>query len=133
MYLYTCGVLLLAGLAVNVHDRRMFALTALVGASVFVPAPHDSAEHFYLFCASAEIAVGILAIASRGRAGGVILNLCVLLVIAHALGYALDGSLPFSPYRGIVKLLELMQLSACLVLSPVLVPLLRNSDATTSR
>lgn len=133
MYLYACGLLLLAGLAVNVLDRRMFALTVLVGASIFVPAPRDTAAHFYLFCASTETVVGILAIVSRSKAAGVILNLCVLLVIVHAFGYALDGSPPFSPYRGIVKLLELMQLAACVILSPVLVPLLRNHDATTSR
>lgn len=133
MYLYACGVLLLAGLAVNVLDRRMFALTALVGASIFIPVPHDTAVQFYVFCASAEIAVGLLAIVFRARVAGAIVNLCILLVISHALGYVLDGSLPFSPYRGVVKLLELMQLAACLVLSPSVAPLLRNHDATTSR
>lgn len=133
MYLYACGILLLGALMVNVLDRRMFALTSLVGASVFVPAPHDTAVHFYLFCASSEVVVGVLAIVSRSRAASVIFNLCILLVIVHALGYALDGSLPFSPYRGIVKLLEVLQLTACLVLSPVLAPILRNQDATTTR
>jgi hypothetical protein len=57
---------------------------------------------------------------------------CAVLVIAHMLGYALDGYPPFSPYRSIVKLLEVSQLLACVALSPLMAHLLRNRDATTT-
>lgn len=130
MYLIACGVLLATGLFVNRSDRRMLALTALVGVSIFIPVPRETAEQFYLFCAAAELTVAFSAYALRARAAGAIVDLCVLLVIVHAMGYAMDGSPPFSPYRGIVKLLEIMQLVSCIALSPVLAPILRNKDAT---
>lgn len=129
MYLFACGALLATGLILNVGDRRMLALTALVGASVFIPVPRETPEHFYFFCIAAEILVAILACTTRARAAGGIVDLCVLLVIVHAMGYAIDGSPPFSPYRGIVKLLEVTQLAFCIVLSPILAPILRNHDA----
>lgn len=132
MFLLACGALLLIGLAVNLPDRRALALTALVGAAVFVPVPRESAFQFYSFCMLGEIVVAVSALVSRAPAASAIMNLCVLLIIAHVLGYALDGSPPFSPYRGIVKLLEVTQLAMCIVLSPVLAPLLRNHDATTT-
>lgn len=132
MYLAACGALLAAGLVLNAGDRRALLLTALVGASVFLPAPHHSAEAFYTFCIAVDVAIGVLAWATRSKAGAAVADLCVLLVIAHIMGYALDGSSPFSPYRIIVKILELSQLAACVALSPILAPILRNHDATTT-
>lgn len=132
MYQIACGFLIVVGLAVNITDRRMFALTALVGASVFLPAPYESAGHFYLFCIAAETAIALAALALRNSAGILVAEACALLVIAHAMGYALDGNPPFSPYRVIVKLLEVSQLVVCVALSPVLAPILRNHDAKTT-
>lgn len=129
MYLIACGFLFFVGLILNRADRRMLALTVLVAVSVFIPVPHETPEHFYFFCIAAEIVVALSACVLRARAAGAIVDLCVLLVIVHAMGYAMDGSPPFSPYRGIVKLLEILQLSLCIVLSPVLAPILRNHDA----
>jgi hypothetical protein len=132
MYLIACGALLAAGLVLNIGDRRMLFLTMLVGASVFVPVPHESAEHFYSFCIAIEVAVGLTAWRSGTSAGAWVTDLCVLLVIAHVMGYALDGNLPFSPYRLVVKILELSQLAVCAALSPIMAPILRNQDATTT-
>lgn len=132
MYYPACGVLLAAGLILNCADRRMLALTALVGASIFLPVPRETAEQFYLFCIVAETAIGLAAVALRNSAGVLIAETCALLVVAHIMGYALDGHPPFSPYRVIVKLLEVSQLVACVALSPVLAPILRNHDAKTS-
>lgn len=131
MYLVACGSMLLVGLILNVMDRRMLALTSLVGASVFIPVPSESAAQFYLFCVACEVGVGLLAWLSQREAGFIVANICVLLVIAHAMGYALDGSAPLSPYHVIVKLLELSQLAVCAALSPVISPILRNQNATT--
>lgn len=110
----------------------MLALTLLVGASVFAPVPSHSEFAFYGFCIAAELTVALVAWGLRARASGMIVNVCVLLVITHLMGYALDGSPPFSPYRSLVKLLEVSQLVVCLALSPVLAPFLRNHDATTT-
>jgi hypothetical protein len=132
MYYPACGVLLAAGLILNCRDRRMLALTALVGASIFLPVPRETAEQFYAFCIVAEVTIALAVLALRNSAGVLIAETCALLVVAHLMGYALDGHPPFSPYRVIVKLLEVSQLVACVALSPILAPILRNHDATTS-
>lgn len=129
MYHTACGILLCTAFVLNLADRRMLVLIGLVGASIFASAPRESAEQFYIFCITVEITVAILACALRARAASAIVDICVLLVIVHAMGYAMDGSPPFSPYRGIVKLLEILQLVMCIALSPVLAPILRNNDA----
>lgn len=132
MYMYACAGLWVAALGLNVRDQRALVLAFLVGASVLTPVPSDTAIHFYTFCISAEIIVGIYAYRSRSAAGYLIANVCSLLVIAHVMGYVWNGSTPLSPYKGIVRILEVSQLLACVVFSPVLVPLMRNRDATTT-
>lgn len=132
VYLLACGALMVSGLIMNCVDRRMFLLTALVGAGFFSPIPDNNAEIFYASCIAVEITVAVLAFHLNRKAGIVIADICVLLVLAHIMGYALDGHLPFSPYHIIVKMLEASQLLACVVLSPVLVPILRNHDAKTT-
>lgn len=131
-YLLACGGLLAAGLMLNITDRRLLLLTAVVGAGFFWPPPAQSAVAFYSFCIAVEIAVGITALKIDRRSGAWVADIAVLLVIAHIMGYALDGSLAFSPYRVIVKILEASQILVCVILSPVLLPILRNRDATTT-
>jgi hypothetical protein len=129
MYLYACAALWVLALGLNMRDQRALLLAFVVGVSVFVPVPSDTALHFYSFCVSAEILVGLFAYRTRSSAGYLIANVCALLVITHVFGYVLNGSTPFSPYRAIVKILEVMQLLACVVLSPVAAPILRNRHA----
>lgn len=131
MYLLACGFLITIGMILNRKDCRMLALTTLVGASVFLPVPRETAEQFYTFCIAAELSIGLCALALHNGAGILIAELCALLVAAHLMGYALDGSPPFSPYRYIVKLLEVSQLVVCVALSSKLAPLLRNRYAPT--
>lgn len=129
MYLYACAALWILALGLNMREQRALLLAFLVGVSVFIPVPGDTALHFYSFCISAEIVVGVFAYLSRSSAGYLIVNVCALLVIAHVFGYVLNGSAPFSPYRAIVKILEVMQLLSCVVLSPIAAPILRNRHA----
>lgn len=130
MFIIACAGMLIASLISNLNNRRMLALTALVGVVFFLPTP-EAYDQFYLFCISAECLVAVLALTIRANASVVVAEVCALLVITHVMGYSLDGSPPFSPYRVIVKLLEFLQIAACVVLSPVCAPLLRNHDATT--
>lgn len=132
MFLLACGFLLVAGLVLNSTDRRMLALTAMVGATIFLPVPNDTAIQFYSFCLAVEVLVGITSFSMRNAAGLLIFEICVLLAITHMMGYVLDGSPPFSPYRSIVKILEVSQLVVCLALSPKLAPILRNQYAKTT-
>lgn len=107
----------------------MFILTAAVGAGFFAPAPTDTALSFYVFCTSVQVIVAIIAWRIRCVAAIAVFECCILLIVADVMGYTLDGSAAFSPYRVIVKLLEFVQLSACVILSPVIAPILRNNDA----
>lgn len=130
MYLQACGTLFLTALILNIKDIRMLFLTLIVGVSIFIQVPSDSAETFYSFCVLFELLIAVLAWSTKREAGFLIANACVLLVIAHVMGYSLDGSAPLSPYHVIVKLLELIELGICVALSPVVAPVLRNQDAT---
>lgn len=127
-YLLACGLLLTVGLMLNIPSPRMFLLTAVVGAGYFMPAPTHSAGMFYFFCICVETCVGILALSIDRKAGIWIADFAVLLVCAHIMGWVLDGNPPFSPYRLIVKLLEFSQIAACVALSPIVAPILRNRD-----
>lgn len=134
MYLGACGALLALAFVLNMRDVRMLVLTFFVGVSIFVPVPRATAEQFYLFCIVMELAVAAAAWAAdyEETIGEWLASICALLVIVHVLGYYLDGNPPFSPYRAIVKILELLQLGVCVALSPVAAPLLRNRHAIPS-
>lgn len=129
-YLLACGALLAVGLVLNITDRRMLLLTVVVGAGFFWPPPAQSAAAFYSFCIAVEIAVGLVALRIDRQSGVWVADIALLLVLAHIMGFVLDGHPPFSPYRVIVKILEVSQIAVCVVLSPVLMPILRNRDAT---
>jgi len=129
MYLPACGSLLVVGIILNFLDARMLALTLIVGLNIFLPVPAESQFQFYLFCILYETVVALVAYLTRCEAGFLLMNTCALLVIAHLMGYALDGSAPLSPYHVIVKLLETLELGICIAFSPVLTPILRNQDA----
>lgn len=122
-----------AAFYVNRRDPRMLLLTLAVGVSVFIPVPRHTAFAFYGFCISAELVVGLTAWILSARGSTSIMCICVLLVINHIMGYALDGSQPLSPYRAVVKLLECGQLLACVACSTAVANTLRNRDEQTAR
>lgn len=130
-YLLACGAIFVLAICLNMFDRPMLLLTIVVGVGFFLPAPRGSADEFYAFCITMEIFVGVAAWYSKSKAGYIIVDVSLALVITHLMGYALDGNPPFSPYRLIVKILEVTQLMACAALSPIIYPILRNHDATT--
>lgn len=131
MFLYACSSLLFVALLLNLGDRRMLALTAVVGALFLIPAPMASAEQFYSYCIVAEIGVAIAAYFIHADGTEAVIEVCVLLVAAHVMGYILDGSQPLSPYHVLVKILEFVQIAVCAVFSPAVKPLLRNQNAKT--
>lgn len=112
----------------NMFDRRMLLLTVLVGVGFYWPPPAQSYVVFYTFCISMELLVGLLAYQIDRKAGIVILDIALLLVFSHLMALYLDGSKTFSPYRLLIKLLEFSQITACVALSPVIAPILRNRD-----
>lgn len=131
-FLLACSALFAVALAFNLLDRRMLLLTALVGVGFYWPQPTTSAAAFYTSCIAAEVLVGVAAYALDRQRGFWIGEIALLLVLSHIMGFTLDGSLPFSPYHLIVKLLEFSQIAACVALSPVIAPILRNRDEATT-
>lgn len=132
VYLLACGALLVLGLMLNMFNWRMLLLTSVVGAGFFIPPPDQSQFAFFSFAIAMETMVGVLAISIDRKAGIWIADISVLLVCSHLMGWYLDGNPPFSPYRLIVKLLEFSQIAACVALSPVIAPILRNRDEATT-
>lgn len=126
MYLVACGFVLAIALGLNLQDRRMLALTVAVGVSVFMPVPAFTQAQFYGTCILAELVVASLAVFYTSRGSTIIFYCCLALVASHFMGWILDGNPPLSPYRLIVKLLEFSQLAACVALSPIIAPILRN-------
>lgn len=118
------------GLAVafylNRHDWRMLLLTLAVGVSVFLPVPRQSALVFYGFCMVAELLVALIALALQARGSELIVSICVVLEVAHLMGYILNGYPPLSSYRVIVPVLESAQLLTCVCMSPALFVRLQN-------
>lgn len=126
MLLQAYAALLGLGLYLNRHDRRMLALTCVIGVSVFMPVPRDTAFTFYTFCIAAEFIVVLLAWRIDARATELVIGICIVLVLAHVMGYILNGYPALSSYRVIVPLLESAQLLTCVCMSPALHARLQN-------
>ncbi len=108
------ALLLALALALNATDRKMLALTLIVGAGIFLPIP---ASNFYLVCILVEITVALVAIRIDAQASWLIVRLSMLLCAMHALGWLLDGYPPASPYHAGVKALEHAELLLCCLFS----------------
>lgn len=123
------AVMLVLALVLNGRDRRMLALTAVIGVSVFIPVPRATAFEFYSFCMAAELVVALLAWRLDAKASELIISFCIVLELTHIMGYILDGYPPLSSYRIMVPILETAQLAACIAMSPMLYERLRNRIA----
>jgi hypothetical protein len=106
--------LLGAALALNLGNKRMLALTVVVGAGVFVPVQD---ANFYLICMLGEILIGLLAYRIDANASGVVIGISALLAMFHGMGYFFDGYPVASPYHILVKISEHSELLACIILS----------------
>jgi hypothetical protein len=109
------AVLLALALALNATDRRMFALSAIVGAGIFFPVP---AHWFYPICMAIEVLVALLAVRLSCHASSMIVRISILLVVMHILGWIFNGYPTASPYHWAVRLLEHAELVACILFSP---------------
>jgi hypothetical protein len=108
------AVLLCLALVLNVGDRRMLVLTALVGAGVFAPVP---APHFYLICMLGEALIALAAHRIAARASRPVVQISTILVAFHALGWWLNGYPVSSPYHVMVQICEHAELAMCILLS----------------
>jgi hypothetical protein len=112
--------LLSAALWLNRRCWRTLLLSAVVGASIFVPVPHAATPTlWYLQCLVIEVMVGVISLVFRTTASPVLATLSGLLCLAHATGMVVGPQPGFGPYRAIVPLLEVCQLLTCCLLSEV--------------
>ena len=128
MHHVVCLALLGLAVCLNIADRRLLALTLIVGASVFTPTPREY-DNFNLFCISSEIIVALVALRLNTAASVPIFILCLVLVIAHVMGYYKDGFPPFSPYRAIVPTLETLEILCCVLASAPILSRLHNRES----
>lgn len=105
-------VLLAVALAINLRDRKMLALSALVGAGIFAPVPD---ANFYLVCALGETLIALAALRIAAPASLFIARVSVMLVAGHVLGYFTDGYPPESPYHLFIKICEHAELIGCIL------------------
>lgn len=129
MLLPSYAVLLVIGVILNFKDWRMLGITLLIGANVFAPIPSNSALSFYFCCSLAEMAVIAGALYLKTPGSLLVVEVSIVLIIAHLMGYALDGYQAMSPYRLIVKVCEYGELFACIFFSPVVCPHFRTKRA----
>lgn len=106
--------LLIVAIAMNIGNWRMFVLTLVVGAGIFVPIPD---VHFYAICALVECLVAASAIIIAAPASKFVFRVSMMLVLFHFIGWWLDGYPPESPYHLLVKILEHAELVACILMS----------------
>lgn len=111
------AVLLAVALVLNLRDRKMLTLTALVGVGVFAQVPD---AYFYLVCALGELLIALIAIYIAAPASGMIVRISTVLVGCHFLGYLLNGYPQTSPYHILVKLCEHAEIGACILFSRAL-------------
>jgi len=108
------AILLCLALALNTDDRRMLALTLLVGAGIFASVPDN---HFYLFCMLGEILIALGAYWLNTRATPPIIGISALLLTFHSLGWLFNGYPTASPYHLMVQICEHAELAMCILLS----------------
>lgn len=126
---YFHHLLIVLGVMLNWRDRPALALASVVGFSALFPVLSfvDTAWQFYTVCGLVDGLVGLLALWLRTRAGGYVASVCGALVVFHILGWQLNGYLPNSPYRVLVKIAEYAQLIACVSLSNPFLGFLKNA------
>lgn len=119
------AILLAIALALNLRDKKMLALTSLVGAGIFAPVPDT---YFYLVCALGEALIAMVALRIAAPASRVVFRISLLLVCFHFLGYWLNGYPPGSPYHILVKMSEHSELLACILLSNIFTKRFRHAS-----
>lgn len=108
------AILAMIAAALNLHDWKMLALTALVTAGVFVPVPD---EYFYFTCMLGEATIGFLAFKLQSTASKPIWRISIVLIVFHFLGFVYNGYPIASPYHIVVKICEHTELLSCILLS----------------
>lgn len=126
MLLPSYAFLLGIGLILNFKDWRMLGLTLLIGINVFVPIPSYTSFEFYFCCILVELLTILGALLLRAEGTILVIEIAIVLIVAHIMGNALDGFPALSPYRVIVKICEYAQLMTCIMFSRGFLPSIRN-------
>ena len=117
------AILAIIATMLNVCDKKMLALTAIVTAGIFAPVPD---ANFYLICALGEALIGLLAYRINAAASRPIWRISILLMVFHGLGYLTNGYPLSSPYHIVVRICEHTELVACILFSGLITKRWRN-------
>ncbi len=109
-------VLIVAAVFINRKDRRMLALSLMLGFSLLAPVgSFTTRDTFCMIVISADVLLGVLAVYLNTRASSFILIMSAMLCAIHVTGWWFGGWLPGSPYRMLAPLCEYAEIIACSV------------------
>lgn len=111
-------VLIVAAVFINRKDRRMLALSLLIGLSILLPVGSLTSRNLFWFCTvciTSDLVIGLVAFYLNTRASNFVLVVSAVLCAIHVTGWWFGGWLPESPYRVIAPLCEYAEIVACSV------------------
>ncbi len=122
-------LLILVAVVLNWGDRRMLALSLVVGLNTVMPFHlFTTFESFPWACSGAEILTATLAWHLRARASFTVIGICALLVVYHLLSWWFGHTLLRGPYAILVQIAEYAELMMC-----VLYPLFLTEKSSAHR
>lgn len=109
-------VLIVAAVFLNRKDRRMLALSLMIGFSILVPVGrYTTRAEFCTICITADVLLGLLAFYLNTRASNFVLIVSAILCTLHVAGWWYGGWLPESPYKILEPACEYAEILACSV------------------
>lgn len=126
------AALMLLSLWFNRGDGKLLWLTAVVAASFFLDVPRSSQLAFYGTCIAVEVGVAWAAYALKTRASPLVIELCAVMVIAHIMGWSIDGHSSTSMYKVIMWTAEYSQILVCLIAAQPAVSRLKNHESSSA-
>ena len=111
-------VLIVAAIFLNRKDRKMLALSLVIGLSILAPVGHfTNKAEFCTICIASDFLLGVLAIYLDTSASAVVLIMSGALCAWHLAGWWYGGWLPDSPYHLLSQACEYIEISACCAFS----------------
>ena len=126
------AALMLLSLWFNRGDGKLLRLTLVVAASFFLDVPRTSQAAFYLTCITVELAVAWAAYVLETRASPLVIELCLVMVVAHIMGWSIDGHSSTSMYKVIMWTTEFSQILVCLAAAQPAITRLKNHESSSA-
>lgn len=127
-------LLILVAVALNLGNRRMLALSLIIGFSLLIPVNQFTDwQSFYPVCAIFEILWALCAWHLRARASSFATTMYVMLLAYHINGWYLGGYPNQSPYWLLVPICEYAEILACCLFSNPIWKRIKQNDRARNR